>query len=262
MGRTESLTHGEGAASLELAPGVGIRLLASGGTGAIGLTTALARFRPGAWLPYHTHPFSEVIVALEGWAEAHVEGRAYRLGMYDAIHIPAKVAHSIVNAATDQPAVLHTSFASENPTRTFVLTAYSVSDRKETSSHCPEHLIRFASASAYELAPRAHFRDLFAGRFGAKGVCGGYGIFEPGASLPCHFHDYDESITIVSGVATSLVAGKEYQVSNCDTLCIPKGRPHRFMNRSDQPMAMIWVYAGDEPDRTVVDAGLCDGTSC
>jgi quercetin dioxygenase-like cupin family protein len=261
MERIESLTRGEGPASLELAPGVGIRLLASGSTGALGLTTALAKFRQGASLPYHTHPVSEVIVVLEGWAEAHVEGRAYRLGTYDAIHVPAEVAHSIVNTATDQPTVLHTSFASENPTRTFVSTAYTVSDRRETDLHCPERLIRFATASVYELAPRAHFRDLFASRFGAKGVCGGYGIFEPGASLPCHFHGYDESITIVSGVATSQVAGKKYQVSNCDTLCIPKGRPHRFLNRSDQPMAMIWVYAGDEPDRTVVDAGLCDGAN-
>jgi hypothetical protein len=24
-------------------------------------------------------------------------------------------------------------------------------------------------------------------------------------------------------------------------------------------MAMIWVYAGDEPDRTVLEQGYCDG---
>jgi hypothetical protein len=36
--------------------------------------------------------------------------------------------------------------------------------------------------------------------------------------------------------------------------------PHRFLNMSDRPMAMIWVYAGDEPARTIVAAGCCDGT--
>jgi hypothetical protein len=25
-------------------------------------------------------------------------------------------------------------------------------------------------------------------------------------------------------------------------------------------MAMVWVYAGDEPERTILDAGYCDGT--
>jgi mannose-6-phosphate isomerase-like protein (cupin superfamily) len=56
------------------------------------------------------------------------------------------------------------------------------------------------------------------------------------------------------------VAGKEYRLSDCGTACIPKRRPHRFLNRSASPMAMIWVYAGDEPERTVVDAGACDGS--
>jgi quercetin dioxygenase-like cupin family protein len=259
MDRTESLTRGVGPASIELAPGVGIRVLATEETGAIGVTTALARFQPSAILPLHTHPISEVVVVLEGQAEAFVEGRRYRLGVYDAIHFPAEVAHSIVNGSRTTPALLHTSFASEKPTRTFVATPFTVSDRNGTDSTTPETLIRFASAPPYELAPRTAFRDLFAGRFGAKGICGGYSVFEPGAGLPCHFHGYDESITIVSGIAISQVAGKDYEVSNYDTLCIPKGRPHRFLNRSDKPIAMIWVYAGDEPDRTIVEPGLCDG---
>jgi quercetin dioxygenase-like cupin family protein len=110
------------------------------------------------------------------------------------------------------------------------------------------------------LSPGAHFRDLFARRFGARGICGGYGIFGPGASLPCHFHEYDESITIIQGTAVCQVAGSEHQLSDCGTACIPKGRPHRFLNRSAAPMAMIWVYAGDEPERTLVDAGYCSGT--
>src|SRR5207302_2432227 len=111
----------------------------------------------------------------------------------------------------------------------------------------------------YELSPGAFFRDLFARRLGARGICGGYGLFEPGASLPCHFHGFDESITIVLGRAVCQVAGREYEVADCDTACIPRGRPHRFLNRSGRPMAMIWVFAGDEPDRTLVVSGYCEG---
>src|SRR5439155_526456 len=86
-----------------------------------------------------------------------------------------------------------------------VADTFPVVDRAETDESCPEHLTRFAGAPAYELAPRTQFRDLFAGRFGSRGICGGYGTFEPGASLPCHYHGYDESITIVAGEAMSRI---------------------------------------------------------
>jgi quercetin dioxygenase-like cupin family protein len=85
------------------------------------------------------------------------------------------------------------------------------------------------------------------------------GRFEPGASLPCHIHDFDESITITRGRAVCLVQGRRYVLSGCDTAFIPKGIPHRFLNLSDEDMSMIWVYAGSEPDRLIVDAGFCSG---
>src|SRR5207249_5031279 len=129
--------------------------------------------------------------------------------------------------AGDGTAVLLWSFASDRPTRELVADHFSVIDRAETDQDCPEHLTRFERAAVYELAPRVFFRDLFARRFGSRGICGGYGIFEPGAGLPCHVHEFDESITIVTGRAVLPVAGKEYALSNCDTACIPAGRPHR-----------------------------------
>ncbi len=154
MSRMELITRIEGPPTVELAPGVGVHVLASGSLGVVGLTTSLAVFRPGVKLPYHQHPFSEVIVV----------------------------------------------------------------------------------------------------------VSGGYGVFEPGASLPCHDHHYDESITIVRGRAICQVAGREYALADCATACIPRGRPHRFLNRSDRPLAMIWIYAGDEPERSLIEAGCCAGT--
>jgi quercetin dioxygenase-like cupin family protein len=259
MSRLEVLTRNDGPPPDELAPGVGLRVLGSGSLGVKGLTTALASFRPGATLPYHRHPFSEVIVVLEGEAHVAVEGRRYRLRPFDALHLPAGTAHAVSNVSPDRPAVLHSSFASDIPTREPVSTAFTPTDRDAPDVGAPEGLVRFEGAAVYELAPRAFFRDLFARRLGSRGVCGGYGLFEPGASLPCHYHGFDESITIVTGSAVCQVAGREYALANCDTACIPQGRPHRFLNRSDRPMAMIWVYAGDEPDRVLVDPGYCEG---
>jgi len=257
MNRMEFITRTNGPATMELAPGVLVHMLATGSLGAVGLTTAMATFRPGAKVSYHLHPFSEVIVVLSGMALIHVEGRRYLLKQFDAMHVPAGIPHAVHNASSDSEAVLHSLFPSATPTRDAVDREFAVEDRDSTTAHCPEHLVRFATAPVYELAPQAHFRDLFARRFGAHGLCGGYGVFGPGASLPCHYHGYDESITIVSGHAVCQVAGREYALSDYATACIPHGRPHRFLNHSDQPMAMIWVYAGDEPERTLVDTCLC-----
>jgi quercetin dioxygenase-like cupin family protein len=260
MSRLEVLTRNDGPPPDELAPGVGLRVLGSGALGVKGLTTALASLRPGATLPYHRHPFSEAIVVLEGQPNVLVEGRRYCLRPFDALHLPAGTAHAVSNASPDRPAVLHSSFASDTPTRELVPGAFTATDHDAPAAGDPENLVRFEDAAVYELAPRAFFRDLFARRLGSRGICGGYGLFEPGASLPCHYHGFDESITIVAGTAVCQVAGREYSVANYDTACIPQARPHRFLNRSDRPMAMVWVYAGDEPDRTLVEPGYCDGT--
>jgi quercetin dioxygenase-like cupin family protein len=143
------------------------------------------------------------------------------------------------NLSASSLAVLHSSFASDNPGRDPVTATFPEVERDHPEPGCPEGLVRFETAAVCELAPRAFFRDLSARRFGASGVCGGYGLFEPGASLPCHYHGFDESITIVAGEAVCQIAGREYPLSDCDTACIPRGRPHRFLNRSARPMAMI-----------------------
>lgn len=256
--RREHLTRVSSAAALELAPGVSVKVLASGATGARRLATCLATLSPGAALPYHTHPCGEVIILVEGAAEVQVEGRSYRLSQFDALHVPGGVAHRVANGASDQPATLFTAFASEELARTWVDDQWTARPAQEGEA-TPESLTRFEAANAYELAPNTRFRDLFSRRQGASGICGGYGRFQPGSSLPCHIHGYDESITIVEGAAICQVAGEEYPVSDFDTACIPEARPHRFLNRSDAPMAMLWVYAGDEPDRVILDACHCEG---
>ena len=86
---------------------------------------------------------------------------------------------------------------------------------------------------------------------GSRGICGGYGLFNPGARLPCHRHEFDESITIVQGMATCIVEGERHELSGNATALVPQGRCHYFINLTLEPMAMIWVYAGDKPDRIV-----------
>jgi quercetin dioxygenase-like cupin family protein len=156
---------------------------------------------------------------------------------------------------------MHWAFGSAGPTRVLVKERSTFEDRGDDIPRPddPEHLNRFASAEVYELSKGAWFRDLFAKRFGASGICGGYGRFSKGSSLPCHTHAYDESITILGGAAACQVQGSEYQLTGVQTAFVPQGKPHRFLNTGETDMEMLWVYAGDEPDRMVVDNQYCSG---
>ena len=71
--------------------------------------------------------------------------------------------------------------------------------------------------------------------------------------MPAHFHDFDESISIIEGTATCVVEGRRYALSGGATALLPRGRVHYFINDSAGPMAMLWVYAGPTPERIVVE---------
>lgn len=260
MERVEFLNTPASSPFFEPLAGIRVHFFANGELGAIGLTTCAAVLLARKKLPYHTHPTSEAITAVSGVAAVYVEGRRYVIQAYDALHVPAEVAHSIESLSPAAPVILHTAFPTGEPTRTFVEDSFKVMEASETTSEVPEHLVRFDTAPRYELGPGVAVCDLFAGRFGARGLCGGYGFFPPGTELPCHYHEFDESITIVQGTAVCQVAGKEYELADLATICIPRGRPHRFLNRSSRPMVMIWVYAANEPDRALTDSGYCDGS--
>jgi len=258
--RREFLSRGDDPSGISLAEGIELLVLADESKGAINLFTGLVTMQPNARLPYHSHPSGEVIIALVGTMAVEVEGRKYVLSQYDAIHVPANCPHAVSNTSPSEICRAHVSFSTGSPERTLVGETYEVTEHQESSLSSPETLRRFLAAEIYELSPQSYFRDLFASRFGSSGICGGFGRFAPGSSLPCHTHGYDESISIIEGEAVCQAAGREYTLSNCDTACIPKGLPHRFINRSSEAMAMIWVYAGDEPDRLVVDQRECGCT--
>jgi quercetin dioxygenase-like cupin family protein len=258
----ERIISGQCAPIPALMPQVAIRLFASAECGASAMSTGTATFAPGERLAYHTHPCSEAVTVLEGEAVVGVEGRTYRLRRLDSIHIPAGIAHEPANGSDRAPLVVLSAFASPNPIRHWAHDQVATDDRTTGNPKPgdPEYIVRFGEAESYELAAGTEFCDLFRGRYGAVGICGGYGNFQPGTSLPCHIHDYDESITIIEGAAVCEVSGRRYQLSGCDTAFIPQQTPHRFLNLSNQPMGMIWVYAGSEPSRSIVDVEYCMGS--
>jgi 2-keto-3-deoxy-L-rhamnonate aldolase RhmA/quercetin dioxygenase-like cupin family protein len=240
----------------QLATGVRFECLVGAPNQARNLTTGLVTFDPEAALPYHTHPFSEVITLLHGQASVEIEGRCYELGQHDNIVIPRGTAHSSRNTSRHEAAVFHIAMATDNPTRTLVNEAFPRQLMPATATGRPgrERVNRFPSAPRFAAGPNTEFIDFFNSNL-VPGIemSGGFGLFHCGGRLPAHVHDFDESICIIAGTATCIVEGRRYSLSGGATAMVPRGRVHYFINEIDAPMAMVWVYAGPMPERIIVD---------
>ncbi len=258
-GRSEVIQRLESTEVARIAPGVELRSLVSERNGAHNLFTGLVTLDPKVTYPLYVRPFGETLIVVHGDAAVQVQERRYGLGALDAITIAAGMPRGIQNLSTARPALIHVSLPGSTPDQTWLNGRFPPEDQppSATGRNGAEWLCRNRPAKRFELAPRASFQDLFGETLGRPGTCGGYGIFEAGARLPCHRHDFDESITIINGTATCMVAGRRYELSGNATALVPRGLCHYFINLTLEPMTMIWVYTGDRPDRIVVDDSCC-----
>ncbi len=254
--RPETISQIGSCPEVELAPGVVFECLVGTHNQARRLTTGVVTFAPGADLPYHKHTFGESITLLSGDAFLEVEGRRYRLSPLDNVTIPAGLRHRAMNASTTAPATLHIALASDTPARTLVDAPASSCDMPADSTGEPgaEYVTRFATAARGTAGPNTEFIDYFNRDLVPDiEMSGGYGLFAPQGRLPAHVHDFDESISIIEGRATCIVEGRRHAMTAGETALEPRGRVHYFVNESNGPMAMIWVYAGPMPERIVVE---------
>jgi quercetin dioxygenase-like cupin family protein len=257
--RPEAMAQVPSAARVEIERGVIFRPLVGAHNQSRNLTTGIVNFMPGAELPYHSHPHAEAVTVLSGRLAFEVEGRRYVLNPLDNVYVSKETAHHAVNLSANQPAVVHIAMASHAPSRTLVEGAFLRRDMADDAGGQPgaERINRHATTSWYEPSPGARFQDFYNRDLGCPEMSGGYGLFQPDGRLPCHIHDFDESITIIQGTATCVVEGHRHRLGDNATALCPRGRCHYFINETRQPMAMLWVYAGPLPQRLVMQEACC-----
>lgn len=91
---------------------------------------------------------------------------------------------------------------------------------------------------------------------GSTQLLNGFTLFEPGAAIPLHFHNCEESVLIVEGDAIAVINGVEHQLGSGDTTWLAPNIPHFFRNASaTDPMRIFWTYASVEANRTLVENG-------
>jgi quercetin dioxygenase-like cupin family protein len=257
--RREVMNVLSAAPRVEIERGVIFRPLVGKHNAARDFTTGIVTFAPGAELPYHFHPFAESVTLLSGKVAFEVDGRRYQLHPLDNIYVPPETPHFAGNLSKNQPAVLHIAMSTESPTRTLVEKFFSRRAMPDDAHGAigPERVNRIAKANWFEPSAGAKFVDFFNRDLGCPEMSGGYGLFQPHGRLPCHIHDFDESICIVQGTATCVVEGNRYSLGDNSTALVPRGRCHYFINDTAEPMAMVWVYAGPMPERMVMQESNC-----
>ena len=113
-----------------------------------------------------------------------------------------------------------------------------------------------------EITPRARVGGartlpMVSRQVGAKDFLNGITAFPPGAAIPEHFHNCDESVMILRGSAVAHIDGEQFPVGVGDTSFIPAGIPHFFKNASDtDELHIFWTYASIDADRTVLATGV------
>jgi putative monooxygenase len=90
---------------------------------------------------------------------------------------------------------------------------------------------------------------------GALTFVNGITEFDPGASLPLHHHNCDESVTVLEGSAVFVGEGAEHSLSPGDCTLVPAGVVHRFSNRGASALRILWVYGSATPTRTLAATG-------
>jgi len=118
------------------------------------------------------------------------------------------------------------------------------------------HILRFDQLEVVDRGTGVKTRLLVHKGLGSEHLTSGFTRFDPGARIALHWHNCDESVVIAEGKAVAEVDGQRFEMTPFDTTFVKAGVPHRFLNESDQPMAIIFTYASSNVTRTFADTGV------
>ena len=117
-------------------------------------------------------------------------------------------------------------------------------------------VIRPADQAVADRGGGARTIPLVTPRTGARQLINGITMIAPGAAIPEHFHDCEESVIVLEGRAIAVIGGEEHAVGPGDTSWIPPNLPHFFRNPSEtETLRIFWTYASITATRTLVATG-------
>lgn len=118
-------------------------------------------------------------------------------------------------------------------------------------------MLRVAQRAATDRGGGIRTTPMLTARVGSRQMLNGITVLEPGAAVPLHFHNCEESVLVLSGRGRAHVDGGECDVGPGDVSWIPAGIAHFFRNTSaDERLEIFWTYASIDATRTIVATGV------
>jgi quercetin dioxygenase-like cupin family protein len=117
-------------------------------------------------------------------------------------------------------------------------------------------VLRPSEIQSHDRGGGARTTPLVSPAIGARGFINGITEFAPGAAIPFHSHNCEESVVLLEGEAMLDIDGRELAVKPFETTWIPPNVSHRFRNLSTtQPLKILWIYASPQATRTLTATG-------
>jgi quercetin dioxygenase-like cupin family protein len=86
---------------------------------------------------------------------------------------------------------------------------------------------------------------------GAEQFLNGITEFDPGAELPFHSHNCEESVVVLEGTALLENGDETITLRPFDTTFVAAGIVHRFANHGQSIMRILWTYGSIDATRTL-----------
>jgi len=110
-------------------------------------------------------------------------------------------------------------------------------------------------------SPGLEVRDIVDAEQGTHALKIGEVTIAPNTRLPRHIHtNTEEAMVVLEGTLDAVVGRERMTIGPGHTVLAPAGTTHGFVNRSNEPARILFIFPTHEPDRVLASvAGATSG---